>query len=57
VRAVADELAQADGAVPFGDALQELVELASAGHLLVAVDGDALVVTTERGRFRLVVEQ
>ena len=57
VRAVAGELAQAADVRAFAESLQEFVELASADYVFVAVDGDALVVRTEAGTFRLTVTQ
>ena len=53
--AVAGELAQAVDGATFASSLRELVELASGGLVLVA-DGDALVVRSQAGTFRLVVE-
>jgi hypothetical protein len=56
VRAVADELAQATDASAFASALRELVELAACDRAFVTEDGDALIVRTEVGVFRLTVE-
>jgi len=56
VREVADELAQASDVPAFTAALRELVELAALDRVFVADDGDALVVRSEAGVFRLVVD-
>ena len=55
VQAVAGEFARAADAQAFGEALRELVELASSGRVLVA-DEDALLAWGEAGTFRLTVE-
>jgi len=56
VRAIADALAQSADAQAFASALRELVELASCDSAFVADDGDALLVRTDAGTFRLTVE-
>ena len=55
VREVADELAHAVDVPAFAAALRELMELASSGRVLVADEGDALLVTTEARGFELSV--
>jgi hypothetical protein len=50
-------LPRAEDVPAFAAALRELIELAAADRAFVADDGDALLVTTEGGRFRLRAER